>query len=99
MTDVSAEDRALLDEAARRIVAARMALPAMMFLESIAPMNLVTASMLHVLTPVLGIALSPGLLARVARLLERRETIPEFVLLLDAAEEARRRQPALPPGR
>jgi hypothetical protein len=99
VTEVSPDDRALLEEAARRVAAARMALPAMMYLESIAPKNQVTATMLHMLTPVLGIAVSPGVLARVAHLLERRETIPEFVRLLDAAKEARRRQPALPPGR
>ena len=94
MTELAAEDEALLDEAARRIVHARMAVPAMMFLESIAPMNLVTASMLHALTPAVGIALSPALLERVAHLLERRETIPDFVRRIDAAEEARRRAAA-----
>jgi hypothetical protein len=71
--ELSPADGALLDEAARRVVELRMAVPAMMFLESIAPMNLVTANMLHLLTPVLGMALAPGLLERVALLLERRE--------------------------
>ena len=94
MSEPSAADAALLDEAARRIAELRMAVPAMMFLESIAPMNLVTANMLHLLTPVLGIALSPALLERVARLLERRETIPDFVRRIDAAEEARRQAAA-----
>ena len=94
MSEMSAADAALLDEAARRIVELRMAVPAMMFLESIAPMNLVTANTLHLLTPVLGMALSPGLLERVARLLERRETIPDFVRRIDAAEEARRQAAA-----
>jgi len=94
VSEPSAADAALLDEAARRVAESRLAVPAMMFLESIAPMNLVTANMLHLLTPVLGIALSPALLERVALLLERRETIPDFVRRIDAAEEARRRAAA-----
>ena len=94
MSEPSAADAALMDEAARRVAESRLAVPAMMFLESIAPMNLVTANMLHLLTPVLGIALSPALLERVALLLERRETIPDFVRRIDAAEEARRRAAA-----
>ena len=91
MSEVSPEDRALLEDAARRLVAARMAVPAMMFLETVTPVNLVTASMLHALSPLLGIALPPAKVARVASLLERCETIPEFVRLIDAAEEQRRR--------
>ena len=91
MSEVSAEDRALLEEAAQRLVEARVALPAMMFLETITPMNFVAATMLHGLTPLLGLALPAPKLARIARLLEQRETIPEFVRLIDAREEARRR--------
>ena len=87
----SAAEQALIDEAARRVVAARMAVPAMMFLETLAPMNLVTASMLHALTPVLGIALPADKLAALAQLLERRESIPALVTAIDAAEDARRR--------
>jgi hypothetical protein len=55
--------------------------------------------MLHLLTPVLGMALSPGLLQRVALLLERRESIPELVRRIDAAEEARRSAAAAPRAR
>ena len=99
MSELSAADAALLDEAARRVAESRLAVPAMMFLESIAPMNLVTANMLHMLSPVLGIALSPALLERVALLLERRETIPDFVRRIDAAEDARRRAAAAPRAR
>src|SRR6188474_3765666 len=62
----SAAEQALLDDAARRIVGARMAVPAMMFLETLAPMNLVTASMLHALQPLLGIALPADKLAAIA---------------------------------
>jgi hypothetical protein len=99
VSDFSAEDRAFLDEAARRLVQARVALPALMFLECLAPMNLVTATLLHGLSPVLGVALPAARVERLARLLERRDAIPEFVRVLDAAEEARRRAAAAPPAR
>ena len=87
----SSAEQALIDDAARRVVGARMAVPAMLFLETMAPMNLVTASMLHALTPVFGIALPAAKLEAIARLLERREVIPALVAAIDAAEDARRR--------
>ena len=87
----TAAEQALMADAARRVAAARMAVPAMMFLETLAPMNLVTASMLHALQPLLGLALPADKLAAVATLLERREAIPALVAAIDAAEDARRR--------
>ena len=90
------DERALIDDTAARVVRARMAVPAMVFLETLTPMNFVTASMLHVLTPVLGVALPAARLAAVARLLERREAIPALVAAIDAAEDARRRGPSPP---
>ena len=92
----SPDERALLDDAARRVVSVRMAVPAMMFLETLAPMNLVTASMLHGLVPLFGIALPAARLEALARLLERRESIPALVAAIDAAEDARRRGPPQP---
>jgi hypothetical protein len=91
VSELSAEDRALLDEAARRLVEARVALPAMMFLESLTPANLIMATMLNGLLPMLGLVLPAAKLQRVALLLERRESIPDFVRLIDGHEEARRR--------
>jgi hypothetical protein len=96
VSDLSPADEALLDEAARRLVAARMALPAMMALEMLTPANLVTATMLHGLQPLLGMVLPAARVAQVAQLLERRETIPDFVRRIDAAEEQRRRAAATP---
>ncbi len=88
-----------MDDAARRLVAARVAVPAMMFLECLAPMNLVSATLLHGLSPILGVALPAARIDQLARLLERRDAIPEFIRILDAAEEARRRAAAAPPAR
>ena len=80
-----------MEEAAASIVKRRLAVPAMMLLETLTPMNTVSASMLHVLSPVWRAALPASRIGEVAKLLERREAIPEFVKVIDAAEEARRK--------
>ncbi len=86
-----------MEEAAATIVQRRLAVPAMMLLETVSPMNLVTASMLHVVSPVWRAGLPASRIDAVARLLERRDAIPEFIRIIDAAEEARRA--AVPGGR
>jgi hypothetical protein len=91
MTALSTQEHALLEEAARSIVARRLAVPAMMLLETVTPMNLVTASMLHLVSPVWRAALPASRVEEIAKLLERREAIPEFIRLIDAAEDSRRR--------
>lgn len=83
-----------MDEAAASIVKRRLAVPAMMMLETMTPMNMVSASMLHVLSPVWRVTLPASRIDDIAKLLERREVIPEFVKIIDAAEEARRIQAA-----
>ena len=94
MTELSGQERTLLEEAARTIVERRLAVPAMMLLETVSPMNLVTASMLHVVSPVWRAGIPASRIDEIARLLERRDTIPEFIRLIDAAEDARRRAAA-----
>jgi hypothetical protein len=79
-----------MEEAAEAVVKRRLAVPAMMFLETVSPMNTVTSSMLHMIAPIWGMALPAARLNQVAKMLERRETIPEFIRVIDAAEEVRR---------
>ncbi|HTE05737.1 MAG TPA: hypothetical protein VK824_06025 [Planctomycetota bacterium] len=89
MTGFSERERTLMDEAARSIVARRLAVPAMMLLETVSPMNLVTASMLHIVSPVWRAGIPAARIDELARLLERRDAIPEFIRVIDAAETAR----------
>ncbi len=89
MSSITPAERALMEEAARSIVERRLAVPAMMLLETVSPMNLITASMLHVVSPVWRAGLPASRIDAVAQLLERRETIPEFIRIIDAAEDAR----------
>ncbi len=81
-----------MEEAARSIVARRLAVPAMMLLETVSPMNLVTASMLHVVSPVWRAGIPATRIDELARLLERREAIPEFIRIIDEAEGEHRRR-------
>jgi hypothetical protein len=90
----SVDERALMDEAAQAVVRRRLAMPAMMLIETLTPMNMVTASMLHVLTPVWRAALPASLVERLAPLLERRDAQPELVRVIDEAEHRRRQAEA-----
>jgi hypothetical protein len=88
--ELSDDDQVLMDEAAAAVVKRRLAVPAMMFLETVSPMNMLSSSMLHMITPIWGIALPAARLQQVAKLLERRGTIPELIRTIDEAEDQRR---------
>lgn len=78
------EDIALLERAADAVVQRGMATPATLFLESVGPMNFLGSQALYFLTPILELAFSNKEVAQVARLLERRETIPRLIALIEA---------------
>lgn len=78
------EDLALLERVADAIVTRRMATPAMLFLESMGPMNFLGSQVLHVLTPIIEFALSATELTQIARLLERRDSIHRLMTLIEA---------------
>lgn len=85
----SDEERGLLEGVAARIVHARLAVPAMMFLETVSPMNYVTSAMLTMASPVWRTAIPTSRIDDVARLLERRDALPAFLDMIDAAEARR----------
>ncbi len=78
------EDIALLERVADAVVQRGMATPATLFLESVGPMNFLGSQALYVLTPILELAFSNEEVAQVAHLLERRETIPRLISLIEA---------------
>lgn len=94
MNEISEDDRALMEEAAAAVVKRRLAVPAMMFLETVSPMNTLSSSMLHMIAPIWGIALPAARLTQVAQMLERRDTIPQLIRIIDEAEEERRLEEA-----
>ncbi|MCP9449287.1 MAG: hypothetical protein NNA21_04390 [Nitrospira sp.] len=92
---LSVEDQALLDRIAEAVVQRGMAAPAMVFLESLAPMNFVGSQALHVLAPLLEVVLDAKTLDQAARLLERRDTIDRLVALIEAKSKAPTSSPSL----
>ena len=78
------EDVALLERVADAIARRGMATPATLFLESIGPMNFLGSQALHVLTPLIEAVLSGTELTRIVRLLERRDSIPHLMTLIEA---------------
>jgi len=73
-----------MQRVADAIVKRGMAAPAMIFLESMGPMNFLGSQALHFFTPVLDLAFNAGEVEQVARLLERRDTIARLILLIEA---------------
>jgi hypothetical protein len=87
---LNSEDAELLDRIADALVKRGMGAPAAMFLESMGPMNFLGSQALHALTPIIECAFDAKDLERVARLLERRETMPRLVALIETKTSARK---------
>ena len=83
-------DFALLERAADAIVKRSMATPALLFLESVGPMNFLGSQALHFLTPILHVVFPQRDVERVAVLLERRDTLSTLAHLIDTRERERR---------
>ena len=83
-------DVALLERAADVIVQRGMATPAVLFLESVGPMNFLGSQALHFLMPILHVVFPQRDVERVAVLLERRDTLSTLAHLIDTRERERR---------
>ncbi|MBX3238073.1 MAG: hypothetical protein KF814_18150 [Nitrospiraceae bacterium] len=83
--DFTEDELHLIDRIADAVVSRGMAAPAVLFLDSMGPMNFLGSQALHFLTPILDCAFDAGDLDRIAQLLERRNAVSR----LSAAIEAR----------
>jgi hypothetical protein len=79
----SSEELHLMERIADALVTRRMAAPAMMFLESMGPMNFLGSQALHFLTPLIECAFEGKDFERIACLLERRDTLPRLVAVIE----------------
>lgn len=77
------DDLVLLQRIAEAVVKRGMAAPATVFLESLGPLNFLGSQALHFLAPILECAFNVKELEQVARLLERRDTIPRLLTLIE----------------
>lgn len=81
---LSIADVELMERVADAIVKRGMAAPATVFLESLGPMSFLGSQALHVLNPIIEFAFDSKEVEQVARLLERRDTIPRLMTLIEA---------------
>jgi len=84
---VTAEEQALLEKVARLIVERDMAVPTVLFLESMGPVGFLGSQLLHALTPLLGLVCSQVELKKMARLLEKRESVFLLVEMIQKRDE------------
>lgn len=82
------EDLALLQRIADAVVQRRMAAPAVVFLESLGPMNFLGSQVLHFFAPIIELAFSAQEVSQVAALLERRDTTARLIALIEAASSS-----------
>jgi hypothetical protein len=86
----SSEELVLMERIADALVARGMGTPAMMFLESMGPMNFLGSQALHFFTPIIECAFEGKDVERVASLLERRDSISRLVALIEHKTSAQR---------
>ena len=87
---LSSDDLALMERIADVLVRRGMAAPATVFLESMGPMNFLGSQALHFFTPIIDCAFNAKEVEQVARLLERRETIPQLIAVIEARSSVQR---------
>ena len=87
---LTSADIVLLERAADAVVQRGMATPAVLFLESVGPMNFLGSQALHFLTPMLDVVFLQRDVERVACLLERRDTLARLAALIEARAQGPR---------
>src|SRR5207249_7413617 len=80
---LSTEELALLERVADTVVERGMAMPAILFLESVGPMNFLGSHALHFFTPILEVVFAQRDVERVALLLERRDTLSRLGAMIE----------------
>jgi len=87
---LSADDLALLEEVADAVIRRGMTVPALVFLESMGPMNFLGSQALHFFTPLLDVVFPRRQVERVAVLLEQRDTLARLAAIIDSRADVRR---------
>lgn len=88
-TDFTPEDMALLQKIAGGVVKRQLATPAMMFLESVRPLNFLGSQVLIFFQPIVGMVISTTEMERFSQILERRSSISILIDLIEKADNER----------
>lgn len=76
------EDTVLLEKVARMIVKRGMTVPALLFLESLEPLNFLGSQVMHGLRPFLDLVCDAADMERLAVMLERRDGVARLIALM-----------------
>jgi len=87
---LAGEDLELMERVADALVTRGMGTPAMLFLESMGPMNFLGSQALHALTPLIECVFHAKDFERLACLLERRDTMVRLAALIERQTSLRR---------
>ena len=89
---ISADDAAFLDRVADAVTRRGMTAPALLFLETVRPLNFVGAQFVLFASPLLDVLWNPEERRRLTRLMERRSVVEELMRRLEtrAARTAER---------
>jgi hypothetical protein len=87
---LSSEDVRFLERIADAFVKRGMGVPASLFLESMGPVSFLGSQALHALTPIIECAFDSKDMERVARLLERRDTVSHLIGLIETKASMQR---------
>ena len=86
----SEEELALLNKVADIVVRKRLTAPAMMFLESVRPLNFLGSQAMIFFQPIVSLVVSTKEVDLLAQILERRSSIPLFIELIEKRENSPR---------
>lgn len=89
-TVFSEEETALLGKVADAVVKRRLAAPALMFLESVRPLNFLSSQVMVFFQPIVSLAISTKDMELLAQILERRKSIPFLIELIEKREDSPR---------
>ncbi len=80
---IDKEDILLLERIAAQVVKRRMTDPAILLVESCGPMNFIGSQVIHFLRPLLDLSCNTKEIERLAIILEKRNSLPLFVKILE----------------
>lgn len=85
------EDIILLEKVARAVAKRQLATPAVMFLESVRPLNFLGSQAMVFFQPIVSMVISSAEFERFSRILEKRKSIPVLIDLIEKAETETKR--------
>ena len=83
---LSAEDQQLLDKIGTKIVEYQMTVPAILFLESVRPLNFIGSQVMYFFQPMVQIFFSAAEYERFAKIIEDRETVESLIVAIENAD-------------